>query len=197
MEHARYRVKSSEGHSQRWLNMSVCLKEGCPAASIEFSIYHSFTMIDLKSRLSGYLDGRVQVGFSSEEFNELPLVRDHLPAKKVTGMNKITNTARPVDLLLIADDTTSLCRRSHMQQFKELMKQTFDDWKLTLNDDTWEHIICEADPEARKLQRKKIDRSAGMLGAHGTALGTFHHDQKQRLMAAMQHIAEIAKLGTV
>ena len=37
-----------------------------------------------------------------------------------------------------------------MQDRKEMLKQTFKDWKLFLNDDKWEHIIAENDPEERK-----------------------------------------------
>ena len=37
-----------------------------------------------------------------------------------------------------------------MQNRKELLKQTFKDWKLLLNDDKWEHIVAENDPEERK-----------------------------------------------
>ena len=36
MEHARYRVKNSEGHDDKWFCVSLGLKEGCPAAPIEF-----------------------------------------------------------------------------------------------------------------------------------------------------------------
>ena len=75
-------------------------------------------MMDLKARLMENPGGRVHVGFSSEEFNELPLIREH----QVTWMNKITSTSRPVELLLFADDTTSLCRQSYLQQYKEMMK---------------------------------------------------------------------------
>ena len=67
----------------------------------------------------------------------------------------VEGTSKSVNLLLFADDTTSLCRRSNMQHRKELLKQTFGDWKLILNDDKWEHIIAESDPEERKRQRKK------------------------------------------
>ena len=77
-----------------------------------------------------------------------------------------------------------VCADGQMQNSKELMKQTFGYWKLTLNDDKWDHIIAENDPEERKRQRKKIDRTARMLGAHRNALGTFDHDQKHGLMAA-------------
>ena len=47
-----------------------------------------------------------------------------------------------------------------MQDRKEMLKQTFKDWKLILNDDKWEHIIAENDPEERKRQRKKMDKTA-------------------------------------
>ena len=79
MEHARYRVQNSEGHSDCWFNMSLGPKEGCPAAPIEFSIYHSFIMKDLKSRLLENLNESVRVGFSSEEFDDLPLIRENPP----------------------------------------------------------------------------------------------------------------------
>ena len=141
-------------------------------------------MKDVKSRLLANPGEGVRVGFSSEEFNDLPLIRQRPPKKKVTWRNTITNTCRQIDLLLFADGTTSLCTWSEVQNGKELMKQTFGDWKLTLNDDKWEHIIAENDPEERKRQRKKMDRTARMLGTHRNALGTFHHDQKHRLMAA-------------
>ena len=51
MEHARYRGKNNGGHDDKWFHMSLGLKEGCPAAPIEFSIYHSFIMKDSKARL--------------------------------------------------------------------------------------------------------------------------------------------------
>ena len=66
--HARYRVKYSEGRSEDWFNMIFGHKEGWLAAPIEFSIFHSFIMKELKSR-------GVRFGFSSEEFNDLPLTR--------------------------------------------------------------------------------------------------------------------------
>ena len=175
-EHARYRLKNSEGHSDGWFNMSLGLQEGCPAAPIEFSIYHSFIMKDLKSRLLENSDESVRVGFSSEEFNDLPLIRENQPAKKVRWARMVESTSNSVNLLLFADDTTSLCKRSNMQHRQELLKQTFGDWKLI--------IIAENDPEERQRQRKKVDRTARTLGAHRNAMGTFHHDQKHRLMAA-------------
>ena len=111
MEHARYRVTNNVGHSKGWFNMNLGLKEGCPAAPIEFSMYHFFISKDLKSRLLGNPRESVRVGFSSEEFNDL----EHPPTKKVTWRNTITNTLRPIDLLLFSDDTTYLCRLSEMQ----------------------------------------------------------------------------------
>ena len=107
-------------------------------------------MKDLKSRLLEIPGESVRVGFSSEEFNELPLTRENQSGNKVRWARMAENTSKSVDLLLFADDTTSLCRRSNMQHRKELLKQTFGDWKLTLNDDKWEHIIAENDP-ARML----------------------------------------------
>ena len=178
MEHARYRVKNNGGHDDKWFHMSLGLKEGCPAAPIEFSIYH-FIMKDLKSRLMKSPDESVRVGFGSEEFNDLPLIRENAPTKKIRWARKVEQTSKSVNLLLFADDTTSLCRRSNMQDRKEMLKQTFKDWKLILNDDKWEHIIAENDPEERKRQRKKMDKTARILGAHRNALGTFHHDQKK------------------
>ena len=71
-----------------------------------------------------------------------------------------------------------------MQNRKEVLKQTFKDWKLILNDDKWEHIIAENDLEERKRQRKTMNNTARILGAHRNALGTFHHEQKERPMAA-------------
>ena len=69
-------------------------------------------------------------------------------------------TSNSVDFLLFEDVTISLCRTSIMQHRKDLLRQTFGDWKLTLNDDKWEHIVAENDPEERKRQRKN--------GQHGT-----------------------------
>ena len=177
MKHARYRVKNSEGHDDKWFCMSLGLKDGCPAAPIEFSIYHSFIMKDLKARLLQSDDENIRVGFGSEDFNDLPLIRENSPTKKIRWARKVEQTSKPVNLLLFADDTTSLCRRSNMQNRKEMLKQTFKDWKLILNDDKWEHIIAENDPEERKRQRKKMNKTARILGAHRNALGTFHHDQ--------------------
>ena len=122
MEHARYRVKNSEGHDEKWFRMSLGLKEGCPAAPIEFSIYHSFIMRDLKSRLLRNSDERVRVGFGSEEYNDLPLIRENSPTKKIRWARKVEQTSKSVNLLLFADDTTSSRRRSNMQNRKELLK---------------------------------------------------------------------------
>ena len=63
-----------------------------------------------------------------------------------------------------------------MQHRKELLKKTFGDWKLTLNDDKREHITAANDPEERKSQRK-MDRN-------GTNARSALHDQKRRLLAA-------------
>ena len=122
--------------------------EGCPAAPIEISICHSFIMKDLKSRLLENPGESVRVGFSSEEFNDLPLTHENQSAKNVRWARMVENTSKSVDLLLFSDETTSLCRRSNMR--KELLKQTFGDWN-----DKWEHIIAENDLEERKRQRKK------------------------------------------
>ena len=119
--------------------MSLGLKEGCPAAPIEFSIYHSFIMKDLKSRLLRSYGESVRVGFGSEDYNDLPLIRENPPTKKVRWARTVEQTSKSVNLLLFADDTTSLCRRSNVQNRKDLLKQTFKDWKLILNDDKWEH----------------------------------------------------------
>ena len=56
-------LKTMEGHDDKWFHMSLGLKEGCPAAPIEFSIDHSFIMKDLKSRLLENPDGNIRVGF--------------------------------------------------------------------------------------------------------------------------------------
>ena len=171
-------------HDDKWFHMSLGLKEGCPAAPIEFSIYHSFIMKELKARLLENPEESIRVGFGTEEFNDLPLIRENTPTKKVRWARRVEQTSKSIDLLLFADDTTSLCRRSNMQNRKDILKQTFKNWKLILNDDKWEHIIVENDPEERKLQRKKMDKTARILGTHRNALGTFHHDQKKRIMAA-------------
>ena len=131
--------------------------------------------------------------FGSEEYNDLPLIRGNPPSKKVRWARMVEQTSKSVNLLLFADDTTSLCRRSNMQDRKEMLKQTFKDWKLILNDDKWEHIIAESDPEERKQQRKNMDKTARILGAHRNALGTFHHDQKKRLMAARKVWFKLSK----
>ena len=164
MELARYHIKNNEGHNRKWFKMSLGLKEGFLAAPIEFSIYHFFIMKDLKARLMVNQDGKVHVGFSSDDVTTLPLIREHQPAKKVTRTNKMTNTATHVELFLFADDTTSLCRQSYMQQYKEKMKQTFGDWKLTTNDDKWEHITADSDPEKRKARRKTWTKWHACLG---------------------------------
>ena len=109
MEHARYRVKNSEGHSDCWFNMSLGLKEGCPAAPIEFSIYQSFIMRDLKSRLLDNSDESVRVGFGFEEFNDLPLIRENPPAKKVSWARMVEGTSKSVNLLLFADAEDRTC----------------------------------------------------------------------------------------
>ena len=111
--------------------MSLGLKEGCPAAPIEFSIYQSFIMKDLKTRLLRNSDESGRVGFGSEEYNDLPLIRENSPTKKIRWARTVEQTSKSVNLLLFADDTTSLCRRSNMQNRKEL-KQTFKDWKAHL-----------------------------------------------------------------
>ena len=195
MEHARYRVKNNGGHDDKWFHMSLGLKEGCPAAPIEFSIYHSFIMKDLKARLSESPEESIRVGFGTEEFNDLPLIREKAPTKKIRWARKVEQTSKSIDLLLLADDTTSLCRRSNMQNRKEMLKQTFKDWKLILNDDKWEHIIAENDPEERRQQWKKMDKTARILGTHRNALGTFHHDQKKRLMAARKAWFKLSRLS--
>ena len=82
MEHARYRVKNNEGHDDNWFRMSLGLKEGCPAAPIEFSINYSVIMKDLKSRLLQSADENIRVGFGSEGFN-VPIIRENSPTKKI------------------------------------------------------------------------------------------------------------------
>ena len=57
----------------------------------------------------------------------------------------------------------------------------------------WEQIIAESALEERKRQRKKMVRTARMLGAHRNALGTFHHEQKHRLMAARKAWFKLSK----
>ena len=84
-------------------------------------------MKDLKSRLLENSVESVRVGFNSEEFNDLPLIRENQPAKKVRWSRRVESTSKSVNLPLFADDTTSLCRRSNMQHRKELLKQTFGD----------------------------------------------------------------------
>ena len=144
-------------------------------------------------KTAGKPEESVRVGFGFEEFNDLPLIRENPLAKKVRWARTVEQTSKSVNLLLFADDTTSLCRKSNMQNRKDLLKQTFKDWKLILNDDKWEHIIAENDLEERKRQRKKMDRTARMLGAHRNALGTFHHEQKHRLMEARKAWFKMSK----
>ena len=101
MEHGRYRVENSEGHSDRWFNVSLGLKEGCSAAPIEFSIYQSFIMKDLKSRLLENPDESVRVGFGSDEFNDCPLIRENLPARKVRWARTVEGTSKSVSPPLV------------------------------------------------------------------------------------------------
>ena len=63
-----------------WGSSEGCHSDGAP---IEFSIYHSFIMKELRSRLLENPGESVRVGFGSEEFNDLPLIRENQPAKKV------------------------------------------------------------------------------------------------------------------
>ena len=114
MEHA----KNSEGHSDRWFNMSLGLKEGCPATPIEFSIL-PLNRDCWKTPMKVFV-----LVFGSEECKS---------ACKNSQMGK--NCGANVEdrqSLLFADDTTSLCRRSNMQNRKDLLKQTFKDRKLIL-----------------------------------------------------------------
>ena len=177
MEHARYRVKNNGGHDDKWFHMSLGLKEGCPAAPIEFFKLPLFHHEGVESEAAGKSRRKHSCGFWYR-FNDLPLIRENAPTKKIRWARRVEQTSKSIDLLLFADDTPSLCRRSNMQNRKEILKQTFKNWKLILNDDKWEHIIVENDPEERKLQRKKKDKTARILGTHRNALGTFHHDQK-------------------
>ena len=147
MEHARYRVKKSEGHDDKWFRMSLGLKEGSPAAPIEFSIYHSFIMKDLKSRLLRSSDESIRVGSGSEDFNDLQLIRENSATKKIRWARKVQQTSKSVNLLLFADDTTSLCRRSNMQDRKEMLKRTFKDWKLIFGM-PWAHFVM--------IKKKKV-----------------------------------------
>ena len=96
MEHARYRVKNYGGHDDKWYHMSLGLKEGCPAAPIEFSIYHSFIMKDLKSRLLENPEESIRVGFGTEEFNDLPLIRENAPTKKIGWARRVEQTSKSV-----------------------------------------------------------------------------------------------------
>ena len=157
-------LKNGEGHDDKWFHMSLGLKEGYPAAPIEFSIYHSFIMKDLKSRLLQNSDESVRVGFGSEEYKDHPLIRGNPPTKKLRWARMVEQTSKSINLLLFADDTTSLCRRSNMQERKEMLKQTLKDWKLILNDDKWEHIIAEngSDKERKWTKQQEFLALIGM-----------------------------------
>ena len=81
--------------------MSLGLKEGCPAAPIEFSIYQSYVVKDLKSRLLRNSDESVRVGFGSEEYNDLPLIRENsLTKKSQVGKNGGANVEVRQSLLV-------------------------------------------------------------------------------------------------
>ena len=144
----RYRVKNSEDHDDKWFRMSLGLKEGCPASPIEFSICHFVIMKELKARLLENQEESVRVGFGTEEFNYLPLIRENAPTKKIRWARKVEQTSKSIDLLLFANNTTSFCRRSNMQNRIEILKKTFKNWKLNLNDDKWE-------PSRRMTQRSE------------------------------------------
>ena len=74
--------QNNGGHDDKWFHMSLGLKEGCPAAPIEFSIYHSFIMKELKARMLEKSRESIRVGFGTEEFNDLPLIRENAPDKE-------------------------------------------------------------------------------------------------------------------
>ena len=178
MEHARYRVKNNGGHDHKCFHMSLGLKEGCPAAPI-------FIMNDLKSRLLENPDENICVGFDTEEFNDLPLIREYAPTKKIRWARKVEQMSKPVNLLLFADDTTSMCRKSNMQHRKEMLKQAFKDWKLILNDDKWEHIIAENDPEERETTAEVNGQNSKNTRCSSECLGhVSSRSKKKRLMAA-------------
>ena len=81
--------------------MSLGLKEGCPAAPIEFSIYQSYIMKDLKTRLLQSDDENVRVGFGSEDFNDLPLIRENSPTtRNQVGKNGGANVEAHQSLLV-------------------------------------------------------------------------------------------------
>ena len=122
------------------------------------------------------------MGFGTEEFNYLPLIQENAPTKKIRWARKVEQTSS-IDLLLFADDTTSFCRRSNMQNRKEILKKTFKNWKLNLNDDKWE-------PSRRVTQRsenhsgRKWTKHQGYSVNIGMPWVLFHHNQQKRLMAA-------------
>ena len=195
MEHARYRVKNSEGHSDRWFNMSLGLKEGCPAAPIEFSIYHSVIMKDLKSRLLENPDESVRVGFGSEEFNDLLLIRENPSCKKsLDGQEQWRGTSKSVDLLLFADDTTSLCRRSNMQHRKELLKQTFGRLEAHLERRQMgaHHCRKRSGGNGNDSGRKWTEQHE-CLELIGTPWVRFITSRKHRLMAARKAWFKLSK----
>ena len=103
--------------------------------------------------------------------------------KKIRWARKVEQTSKSIDLLLFADDTTSFCRRSNMQNRKEILKKTFKNWKLNLNDDKWE-------PSPRVTQRsenhsgRKWTKHQGYSVHIGMPWVLFHHNQQKRLMAA-------------
>ena len=52
--------------------------------------------------------------------------------EKVRWARTVEQTSKSINLLLFADDTTSLCRRSNMQDRKEILKKTLQELEAHL-----------------------------------------------------------------
>ena len=97
MEHAGYRVKNSKGHSNDWFNMSLGSRGDVQLHPSRF-LFIILSSCKIWSRLLENPGESVRVGFSSEEFSDLPLTRENQPAKKVRWARMVESTSKSVDL---------------------------------------------------------------------------------------------------
>ena len=166
----QYVARTRKGES-RVFELKRSLKEGCPLAPVQFSVFHSNAMFDFKNKAVVAIDELgVKCMITEPEVATVGRQR-RMPTEEKMKVMRIFE-------LMLADDTNLVDRKSRQKQFEELLEEVLQDWSEKVHPAKYERLLTTGEKE------KGFVDAARFLGAWAEARGKHTTDTEKRLKKA-------------
>lgn len=173
--HTQFIIRTQQGDAEPFQSQKG-FREGCPSSPTLYNMYHTVPINQLVSEARAL---HPPAGLTLGYFPKRPLNKR---VRKLTTKQTDQGVAEIYHLfiLLFADDTTALTRRSQSAAIEELATRVLRQWGETLHPDKTERLLLNGTaPEG-------FSESLKFLGIHFDHHGGVSHDTKHRLAKASQ-----------